>query len=207
MSFTDFETPDSMQGVAPGRYFDPIPPPGDWGEPPPEMALPPKDRDPYAPGPIPTDPDAIIGFRQPRYQDIFDPGIPLPPPGGGFPPGPWSGIPGILGGGPLFGLGLLAVPYVAITAWAWAYEHPLPPRDNNPYPITPMDPLFGNPQFAPIAPLPGLPITPNQADYEPGGLPSYQTAPPIQALSTAPSFTDTSPNLMGGITEISDGVL
>jgi hypothetical protein len=70
-----------------------------------------------------------------------------------------------------------------------------------------MNPLFGNPEFAPIAPLPGLPpATPDQANYEPGGLPSYQTAPPIQALSTAPSFTDTSPALMGGMAEISDGV-
>jgi hypothetical protein len=128
------------------------------------------------------------------YQPIFDPGGFIP-----GPPGPWSGIPGILGGGSLFGLGVLASPYIAMTAWAWAYEHPLPHIDDNPYPITPMNPLFGNPEFAPIAPLPGMPATPDQANYEPGGLPS---APPIQALSTAPSFTDVSPNLMGQMAEI-----
>jgi hypothetical protein len=148
----------------------------------------------------PTLQEMLDAIGQPiDYQPIFDPGTPLPPPSGGLPPGPWSGIPGVFGGGPLFGLGVFASPYIAMTAWAWAWEHPLPPIDNNPYPITPMNPLFGNPEFSPIAPLPGLQVMPDQAGYEPDGSPSYQTAPPIQALSTAPSFTDTSPNLMAEI--------
>ena len=218
--------PGDLENLPPGAYNDPIEMDPDTGRlyrntpSGPEylndgtIPLPQPNPQNYTPGDVPpfslpdrngpTMQEMLDAIGQPtNYQPIFDPGTPLPPPGGGLPPGPWGGIPGVLGGGALFGLGVFASPYIAMTAWAWAWEHPLPPIDNNPYPITPMNPLFGNPEFTPIAPLPGLPATPNQADYEPG----YQTAPPIQALSAVPSFTDTSPELMGGIAEISDGVL
>jgi hypothetical protein len=72
MSFVDdFSTPDSMQGVEPGRRYDPIYPPGNWGEPPPEMALP---YDPHPgpePAPIPSEPIPMVSppplSPQPAY--------------------------------------------------------------------------------------------------------------------------------------------
>jgi hypothetical protein len=80
-----FGTPGSMQGVAPGRTapnsFEPIYPPGDWGEPPAGMALPydpHKPVDPNTPQPIPVEPVPLRGNS--FYQDTslpFDPlGVP-----------------------------------------------------------------------------------------------------------------------------------
>jgi len=205
MSFTDgydFQTPDSMDGVErdrPPRY-DPIYPPGDWGEGPPEMVFPRQDRDPYAPRPIPTDPDTIIGFRSPFYQDIFDPQgpggpfqqFPPPPPGGGW---DWPEIIGtVIGGalvaGTLFGLG------------DFAYHTFGDPDQPKPPPPPPEPPPMPIPNLMPI-PVEGPYPLPDIEDHT-----SIQPYSPLPApLSTAPSFTDVSPNLMGGIAEISDGVL
>jgi hypothetical protein len=178
MSFTDgydFQTPDSMDGVErdrPPRY-DPIYPPGDWGEGPPEMVFPRQDRDPYAPRPIPTDPDTIIGFRSPFYQDIFDPQgpggpfqqFPPPPPGGGW---DWPEIIGtVIGGalvaGTLFGLGDFAY---------HTFGDPDQPKPPPPMPIPNLMPIPVEGPYD-LPPVPGLPapIEPSQ----PGG---FATPPP-----------------------------
>jgi hypothetical protein len=115
MADEDFQTPDSMQGVAPDRFLlnddDEFPIPHDDtqapGFPPFSQAMPPPDL--YIPRPIPTDPQPSAIGGMPFFQDIYatgppwarPPGLPLGPPQGGMPPplydiGKW-GAAGIAG--------------------------------------------------------------------------------------------------------------
>jgi hypothetical protein len=136
----------------------------------------------------------MIG-QPPYFQNIFNPQgpsgpfqqFPTPPGGPNWPDIIGTIIGGAIVAGTLYGLGDFAYHTFGDP------DKPTPPPPPPPMPIPNLMPL----------PVEGPYPLPDIEDHT-----SIQPYSPLPApLSAVPSFTDTSPELMGGIAEISDGVL